>query len=144
MLFSGKQSSNQSFILNNSFIQFEDMSAKFSLSASVLGHWNLRGVALDVDGTVDFAIGLGLDRMSDKIYFSELKSVGQSLRDNASWQKIGVLDASVIITFDRGVVGKGLRDFLHAFPKLTPILSIESKDLFSGELPSVKLDLDLL
>ena len=145
MLFSGKLSSTPSFILNNSFIQFEDMSAKFALSARVSGSLDLGGVALSMNnGSFDLAIGLGLDRISDKIYFSELKSVGQSLRDDASWQKIGVLDVSAPLTFDLGVVGVGLGDFLSAFPKLTPIVTIESDDLFGGELPSVNLDMDLL
>jgi hypothetical protein len=144
---SGNQSSMPSFILNNSFIQFEDISAKFALSASVLGTLNLNGVgALSVDkGTFDLAIGLGLDRSSEKNYFSSLKSVGQSLRDNASWQKIGLLDVSLPLIFDIQVArGSGLAEFLEKNPDLKLIISINQDNLFKNELPLVKLDLDLL
>lgn len=145
ILFSSQQL-NSSFILNNSFIQFEDISAKFALSASVSGSLNLAGVAaLDLkNGTVDLALGLGLDRVSDKIYFSELKSVSTSLRDNASWQKIGVLDVSLPINFDINDVGIGLGNVLDEIPNLPLIISIRDDDLFSSELPSIGMDLDLM
>jgi len=137
---------NSSFILDNTFIQFEDISAKLALSASVSGSLNLAEVAtLDlVNGTVDMALGMGMDRVSDKIYFSELKSVSMSLRDDASWQKIGVIDVALPIKFDLGDVGIGLGDVLGAIPNLPLIISIRDDDLFSSELPSVGMDLDLL
>ena len=71
---------------------------------------NLGGVAaLGVDdGTFDLAIGLGLDRISEKIYFPELMSVDQSLRDKASWQNIGVLDVVLLLSFEVGDAGKWL------------------------------------
>jgi hypothetical protein len=145
ILFSG-QRMNSSFILDNTFIQFEDISAKLALSASVSGSLNLAEVAtLDlVNGTVDMALGMGMDRVSDKIYFSELKSVSMSLRDDASWQKIGVIDVALPIKFDLGDVGIGLGDVLGAIPNLPLIISIRDDDLFSSELPSVGMDLDLL
>jgi hypothetical protein len=144
---SGNQSSTPSFILNNSFIQFEDISAKFALSGSVWGTLNLEGVgALGVDkGTFDLAIGLGLDRISGKNYFSDLTSVALSLRDNASWQKIGLLDVSLPLSFDLDVtLGSDFDNFLETIPDLKLIIAINDDDLFSNELPSVKLDLDLL
>ncbi len=144
ILFSKNTTLEQSFILNNSFIQFEDVSAKFALSASVSGNLNLQGVTLGMNGTFDLALGLGMDRSSEKIYFSELKSIALSLRDQVSWQKIGILDVSLPITFDLGAVGNGLEEVLNEFPNLSLILSINADDLFRKQLPSVNLDLDLL
>ena len=145
ILFSSQQL-NSSFILNNSFIQFEDISAKFVLSARVSGSLNLAGVAaLGLEhGTVELALGLGMDKVSDKIYFSELKSVSTSLRDDASWQKIGVIDVSLPISFNISDVGNGLLNVLDAIPDLPLIISIRDDDLFSPELPSVGMDLDLM
>ncbi len=145
LLFSSQQL-NSSFILNNTFIQFEDISAKFVLSARVSGSLNLAGVAaLGLEhGTVELALGLGMDKVSDKIYFSELKSVSTSLRDDASWQKIGVIDVSLPISFNISDVGNGLLNILDAIPDLPLIISIRDDDLFSPELPSVGMDLDLM
>lgn len=145
LLFSSQQL-NSSFILNNTFIQFEDISAKFVLSARVSGSLNLAGVAaLGLEnGTVELALGLGMDKVSDKIYFSELKSVSTSLRDDASWQKIGVIDVSLPISFNISDVGNGLLNVLDAIPDLPLIISIRDDDLFSPELPSVGMDLDLM
>ena len=110
------------------------------------GSLNLAGVATLglVNGTVELALGMGMDRASDKIYFSELKSVSMSLRDDASWQKIGVIDVALPINFDLGYVGTGLGDVLGAVPNLPLIISIRDDDLFSPELPSVGMDLDLM
>ena len=145
ILFSDQQL-NSSFILDNTFIQFEDVSAKLALSASVSGSLNLAGVATLglVNGTVELALGMGMDRVSNKIYFSELKSVSMSLRDDASWQKIGVIDVALPIIFDLDHVGIGLGDVLGAIPNLPLIISIRDDDLFSPELPSVGMDLDLM
>lgn len=139
------QTLSSSYILNNTFIQFEDMSAKFALSAIVSGSLNLAGVAsLGLDnGAVDLALGLGLDKVSDKIYFSELKSVISSLRDDTSWQKIGVIDVVLPIKFDIHDVGGGLGDFLNMIPNLPLMLFIIDDDLFSRKPPSVGVDLDL-
>ena len=135
-----------SFISNNSFIQFEDVSAKLALSASVSGRLNLAGVVeLEInDGTVDLVIGLGMDRLTDKIYFSDLKSVVQTLRDKVSWQKIGLIDVSLPIKLKLIDVGSGLSDLLSKFSNLSTIIICIYDDLFSNELPSVKLDIDLL
>ncbi len=139
------QTLSSSFILNNTFIQFEDMSAKFALSAIISGSLNLSGVAalgLD-DGTVELALGLGMDKVSNKIYFSELKSVITSLRDDASWQKLGVIDVALPIRFDFPHVGSGLGEVLNMIPKLPIILFINDDDLFNPDLPSIGVDLDL-
>ena len=144
-LFSG-DSINSSLILDNTFIQFEDISAKFALSASVTGSLDLAGVAaLGVDnGTVDLAIGLGMDKVSEKIYFSGLQSVSKSLRDDVTWQKVGVMDVSLPISFRISDVGSGLGDLLSTIPNLPLMIFINDDDLFSIDLPSVGMDLDLL
>lgn len=147
-LFSSQLITVPSFISNNSFIQFEDVSAKLALSASVSGRLNLAGVVeLEMDdGTVDLVIGLGMDRLTDKIYFSDLKSVVQTLRDKVSWQKMGLIDVSLPIKLqliDVGM-GSGLSDLLSKFSNLSTIIICIYDDLFSNELPSVKLDIDLL
>lgn len=146
ILFSSQLITVPSFVSNNSFIQFEDISAKLALSASASGRLNLaRVVELEMDdGTVDMVIGLGMDRLTDKIRFSDLKSVVQTLRDKVSWQKIGLIDVSLPIKLQLVDVGSGLSDLLSKFSNLSTIIISIYDDLFSNELPLVKLDIDLL
>ncbi len=121
------------------------MSAKFSLSAILSGSLNLAGVAalgFD-DGTVDLALGLGTDKLGDKIYLSELTSVITSLRDDASWQKLGVIDVALPIRFNVLDVGSGLGEVLNMIPNLPLTLFINDDDLFNADLPSIGVDLDL-
>ncbi|KAL3759073.1 hypothetical protein ACHAWU_008682 [Discostella pseudostelligera] len=143
ILFSN-QTLNASFILNNTFIQFEEISTKFALTSDVSGRLELSGVAtLGVNGTVDLALGLGMDKVSEKIYFSNITSVLASLRDAVSWLKIGVLDVSLPIEFDILDAGVGLGNVLNSIPNLPLLMYISDDDLFSPKLPSVGVDLDL-
>ena len=143
ILFSN-QTLNASFILNNTFIQFEEISTKFALTSDVSGRLELSGVAtLGVNGTVDLALGLGMDKVSEKIYFSNITSVLASLRDAVSWLKIGVLDVSLPIEFDILDAGAGLGNVLNSIPNLPLLMYISDDDLFSPKLPSVGVDLDL-
>ncbi len=139
------QSLSPSFILNNTFIQFEDISTKFALSASVSGSLNLAGVAaLGLDsGSVELALGLGMDKVGDKIYFAELKSVSTALRDDVSWEKIGAINVALPIKFDIDNVGTGLGHVLSKIPNLPLILFINDDDLFNPDLPSIGVDVDL-
>ena len=136
-------------IASKAFIQFEDVSSKFAVSASVSGSLSLAGVStINVDdGSLAFALGLGLDQASDKIYFNELKSTilalrQGSLRQPASWRKVGVLDASLEISFD----ATGSDDFAQVLETLgdpSLVISVTDDDLFGPDTPKFSIDFDL-
>ena len=75
-------------IASRSFIQLEDLSAKFLLSSSVSASVSLPGVA-DIgveNGTASIGFGLGLDQKSERMYFTNIESVPLAI-GQASWNK---------------------------------------------------------
>ena len=127
-------SMNSTQIFSRAFIEFVDISAKFSASATVSAALEIAGVeALSVvDGTIAFALGLGIEESSEKIYFNEIDSVSIALR-RVKWQKVGGMDISL------PVGGKLLGEL-----DLEPILSISDGNLFDSVNPTVSLDFDIL
>eukprot|EP00956_Cyclotella_meneghiniana_P037722 scaffold143333_cov73-Cyclotella_meneghiniana.AAC.1 len=87
------------------------------------------------NATISFAFGLGIVEISDKIYFNELTSTLLALRENAVWQKVGVMDVTlpILTTFDFGGIDL----------TINPIISITSPDLFTPDLPTMSIDLNL-
>lgn len=80
---------NTTDIASRTFVQFEDLSAKFLLDASVSGAVSLPGVA-DIgveNGTATLGFGLGIEETSERVYFSNVTNMALSVRNNASWQK---------------------------------------------------------
>lgn len=131
-------SMTQAQLASRSFLQFDDISAKFMTTARASGDMDIAGVGnVGVkDAIISFAFGLGIVEISDKIYFNEISSALAAFRDNAQWQTVGVMDISIpvvaIIEFADDI---GLT--------LSPIISITSSDLFSLDWPSISVDLDL-
>jgi hypothetical protein len=131
-------SMTQAQLASRSFLQFDDISAKFMTTARASGDMDIAGVGnVGVkDAIISFAFGLGIVEISDKIYFNEISSALAALRDNAQWQTVGVMDISIpvvaIIEFADDI---GLT--------LSPIISITSSDLFAPDWPSISVDLDL-
>ena len=76
-------------IASRSFVQLKDMSAKFLLSSAVSGGVSIPGVAgIEVEnGAASLGLGLGIDQMSERIYFNNITSMALMVRNNASWQK---------------------------------------------------------
>lgn len=125
------------YLASNAFIQFEDISAKSSISATVDGIVSLAGVAeLGIQkGSVAFGFGLGIDQLSEKIYFKDITSTALALRQKASWRKIGVMDISLPLSLELPNIGNAL--------SLHPLVTITDGDLFDTETPSITLDLNL-
>ena len=125
-------------IAARSFIQFDDISAKFTTTARASGDMDIASVgSIGVENaTITFAFGLGIVEISDKIYFNEISSALIALRENAQWQKVGVMDITIpviaTIEFAEGI------DL-----SLSPIISITSPDLFTPDYPSISVDLNL-
>ena len=120
-------------IASKAFIQFEDVSAKFAVSASVSGSLSLAGVStINVDdGSLAFAIGLGLDQASNKIYFNQLKSTALALRQKPiSWRKVGVLDASLEISVDPTLGSDAFQQVLTTLGDPSLVISVTDDDLF--------------
>lgn len=123
-------------IANRTFIQFEDASAKFSVSAKVSGSLDLAGITeLNMDeGAIAFAFGIGIEEASPRIYFNQIASALLSLRQNATWVKVGAMDISLPVVFDLGIAN---------LPTLEPILSISDGNLFDTEAASVSFDFNV-
>jgi hypothetical protein len=129
---------NASSIAERAFIQFEDVSAKFSTSAHANGTLNIAGLAeltLD-DGFIAFAFGIGIDSASPRIYFPNISSTLLVLRNEASWQRVGAMDIKLPLQFS-------LTDRGFDLPDIAPIISLTDRDLFDTELPDVSIDFDI-
>jgi hypothetical protein len=125
-------------LASRSFIQFDDISAKFTTTARASGDMAIAGVGkIGVENaTISFAFGLGIVEISDKIYFNEISSALIALRENAQWQKVGVMDITIpVVATIEFADGIGLT--------LSPIISITSSDLFTPDYPSFSVDLNL-
>ena len=117
-------------IASNAFIEFQDISAKCLASATLSA--NLDTLGIDIDNATT-AIGFGIGLLeSNKVYFSDITSVLQSLR-SSSWQKVGVLDVSLPITAKVPKIDL----------QLTPLISISSKDLFGDDPPAFSVDFNV-
>ena len=128
----------QAQVASRSFIQFDDVSAKFTTTARVSGDMDIAGIGnIGIENaTINFAFGLGIVETSDKIYFNEISSTIIALKKFGEWQKVGVMDVTIpivaTIEFAEGI------DL-----NLGPLISISSPDLFTPDLPSMSLDLNL-
>lgn len=125
-------------IASRSFIQFDDISAKFTTTARVSGDMDIAGIGnIGIsNATIAFGLGLGLIETSDKIYFNDITSVLLSLAESVEWQKVGVMDAAIPIDATiEFASGLGLT--------LSPVISITSSDMFSTDFPSIGIDLNI-
>lgn len=131
-------SMTQAQIASRAFIQFDDISAKFTTTARVSGDMDIAGIGnIGIENaTVTFAFGLGIVEISDKMYFNEISSVLLSLKEFPKWQKVGMMDITlpILATIE---FGEGL-DLT-----LGPLISITSPDLFTPDFPSISIDLNL-
>ena len=126
----------QAEIAQRTYIQFNDISAKFTSTARIFGDMDIADIGnISIeDGTIAFAFGLGMIEVSDKIFLNEISSVPLALKDSAEWQTAAVMDVS--ITTDVPV--QLAEDLI-----LKPIISITSSDFFTSQLPSISIDLNL-
>lgn len=124
-------------IASRAFLQFNDISGKFSTTARASGEMGLSGVgSITIENaTIVLGVGLGIIEVSDKIYFNELTSTTTALRQNALWQKVGVMDIAIPVVTKIELNGLGL--------SLNPIISITSSDLFASEHLLMNIDLNL-
>lgn len=130
-------SMTQAQIAGRAFIQFDDISAKFTTTARASGSMDIAGIGnIGIENaTISFAFGLGIVEISEKIYFNELTSTLLALRENAVWQKVGVMDVTLPILASFDFEGIGLT--------ISPIISITSPDLFTPDYPNLSVDLNL-
>jgi hypothetical protein len=125
-------------IASRSFIQFDDISAKFTTTARVSGDMDIASIGNIAisNATIAFGLGLGLVEVSDKIYFSDIASVLTSLAESVEWQKVAAMDATIPIDATiEFASGLGLT--------LTPVISITSSDMFASGFPSIGVDLNI-
>jgi hypothetical protein len=87
------------------------------------------------DATIAFAFGLGVVEISDKVYFADIKNIATTLKKNAQWQHVAVMDINLPVVAAIELGGLEL--------SLSPIISITSSDLLSLEPPLVRIDLDM-
>lgn len=125
-------------IASRSFIQFDDISAKFSATARASGDMdiaNIGNIVID-NATIAVAFGLGIVEISDKIYFNEISSALLAMKESAEWQQVGAMDITMpllaTIEFANGM------DI-----SISPIISITSSDLFNTGFPSLNIDLNI-
>jgi hypothetical protein len=128
---------NSTHIAARSFIEFEDVSAKFSTTGRISGEMELPGVGkVEVqNATLAFAFGIGIAESSDRIYFNQIASTLLALRQNAQWLKVGAMDINLPLLADINLGGMGLH--------LNPLISITCPDLFGLEAPVMRVDLDI-
>lgn len=133
----GSTTLDGAFLGSRSFIQFDDISAKCGISASVEGTMNLEGVAelVVTDGNIGFAFGLGVEEISSRIYFKDISSTLLALRKNAQWRSVGVMDIALPLSLSLPNVGKGL--------VLDSLVTLTDSNLFDSEPPEISLDLNL-
>ena len=124
-------------VASRAFIQFDDISAKFTATARASGDMDIAGIGnIGIeDGTISFAFGLGMVESSEEIYFNEISSVGVALK-KLEWQTAAVMDITVPI-----VATIEFADDLDL--TLSPIISMTSSDLFTPDLPTMSIDLNL-
>ena len=136
ILFGGTKVDGAS-LASRSFIQFQDISAKCGISATVNGNMNLAGVAElgVVNGSIAFGFGLGVEEISPRIYFKDISSTLLALRKNAQWRSVGVMDISLPLSLSLPNVGRGL--------SLHPLVTMTDANLFDSVPPSISLDLNL-
>ena len=131
-------SMTQTQLARRSFLQFADVSAKFSATANASGEMKIANVgSISIENAkLGLGFGLGIVETTQKIYFNEISSVTNLLARQAHWQNVGVLDVSIpvhdAIKFPQGI------DLI-----LYPIISITSSDLLSPDSISMSIDLNL-
>lgn len=113
------------------------LATKFSTTARVDGEMDVSGIGSIAveDATIAFAFGLGVVEISDKIYFADIKNIATTLKKNAQWQHVAVMDVNLPVVAAIELGGLEL--------SLSPIISITSSDLLSLEPPLVRIDLSM-
>lgn len=122
-------------IASRAFIQFEDVSAKFTASAQVSGSLDIAGVStLTLDeGSVALGFGIGIEEASPRIYFPNISSTLLTLRQEAQWRRVGAVDISLPISFT-------INDDTLS---LNPIITISDDNLFDTQAATVAIDFDI-
>ena len=124
-------------IASRAYVQFNDISAKFTTTARASGDMDIADVGnIGIkNGTIAFSFGLGMIEVADKIYFNEISSVVLALK-NLEWQTAAVMDVSIPL-----VATIQFAEDLDL--TLSPIISITSSDFFTPGFPVISLDLNL-
>ena len=125
---------NSTEIFGKAFLQFEDASVKFEASAEISGGLSIPDIAtLDVnDGSASLAFGIGISEASPRIYFKDILSGLQALRQKVSWNKVGAIDVSLPVTFE-----------ITELPAVTPIITISDDNLFDVDSADISIDFDI-
>ena len=128
----------QAQIASRSFIQFDDVSAKFSTTARISGDMDIAGIGnIGIENaTINLAFGFGIVEISEKVYFNEISSVVIALKKFGEWRKVGVMDVTIPI-----IATINFAEDIDL--SLGPLISISSPDLFTPDIPSISLDLNL-
>jgi hypothetical protein len=87
------------------------------------------------DATIAFAFGLGVVEISDKVYFADIKNIATTLKKNAQWQHVAVMDINLPVVAAIELGGLEL--------SLSPIISITSPDLLSPKAPLMSIDMSM-
>lgn len=124
-------------IASRAFLQFDDVSAKFSATARVSGGMDIAGVTtLGLDNAIiAFAFGLGIAEITEKIYFKDMSSTVAALRKNAKWLKVGGMDISLPVLLSLEALGETLT--------INPIISISDTDLLGEGEPQMSIELNI-
>lgn len=128
----------QAMTAARSFIQFDDISAKISTTARVVGDMVIAGIGnIGIENaTIALGFGLGMVERSHEIPFKNISSVILALKEVVDWQKVGVMDVTIPINI--------LIEFAEDLNlNVGPLISIISPDLFAPEPPSINVDLNL-
>lgn len=128
----------QAMTAARSFIQFDDISAKISTTARVVGDMVIAGIGnIGIENaTIALGFGLGMVERSHEIPFKNISSVILALKEVVDWQKVGVMDVTIPINI--------LIEFAEDLNlNVGPLISIISRDLFAPEPPSINVDLNL-
>ena len=129
-------SMNSTELATRAYMQFNDISAKFSATARVSGSISLGESTLGVDdGVIAFGFGFGMVERSDKIFFRDISSASLAMRENGKWNQVGGMDISLPVNVSIGALGGSLN--------LKPLISITDSDLLGPDSPAISIDFDV-
>eukprot|EP00970_Alexandrium_tamarense_P020756 scaffold15623_cov186-Alexandrium_tamarense.AAC.1 len=127
---------NSTELATRAYMQFNDISAKFSATARVSGSISLGESTLGVDdGVIAFGFGFGMVERSDKIFFRDISSASLAMRENGKWNQVGGMDISLPVNVSIGALGGSLN--------LKPLISITDSDLLGPDSPAISIDFDV-
>ena len=84
--------------------------------------------------SIVLAVGFGQVESSDKIYLKDISSLPLALR-TATWDKVGVLDASLPLSIGSDVASSDFQAVLSKFGDLKLIVRVFSDELLGFDSP---------